>query len=198
MLLTGLEEVQVGIYNSNEDETITPENIYTLNAKNGGPTEFQIQNLSAEQSKVFGGDAARRTTGRGTGDVNGSFNVDDFPSEVLHKVLGMKQDESKIWYTDTETEAPYASVKVKTHGGDGKAIWMVLPKVKFARGDVNPKTNTETQQDSSDQLTYKASNRASDKKAYLEALETEGVEESAVYQSAFGIAEPVGETPVGG
>ena len=188
MLLTGLEEVELGIMKSNEDETIAQADIYTLNAENGGPTEFQIQGLSPELSKVFGGDAPRRSTGRGTGNVNGSFNVDDFPSVVLHRILGMVQDEStSIWSMSSATEAPYVSVKIKSHGGDGKAIWMILPKVKFARGDINPKTNTETQQDSSDALTYTAQTRNSDGKPYLEGLESEGVTEAGIFKAAFGI-----------
>lgn len=188
MLLTGLEEVELGVMKSNDDETITQKDIYTLNAKNGGPTEFQIQGLSPELSKVFGGDAARRSTGRGTGNINGSFNVDDFPSAVLHRILGMEQDQTTfIWSMSSTTEAPYVSVKIKSHGGDGKAIWMVLPKVKFSRGDINPKTNTEKQQDSSDSLTYTAQTRNSDGKPYLEGLESEGVTEAAIFKTAFGI-----------
>lgn len=188
MLLTGLEEVELGIMNSNDDETIDPKKIFTLNAATGGPTEFQIQGLSPELSKVFGGDAARRSTGRGTGNINGSFNVDDFPSNVLHPILGMVQDSTdKTWSVDSTTEAPYVSVKIKSHGGDGKAIWMILTKVKFARGDINPKTNTETQQDSSDALTYTGNVRNSDGKPYIEGLESEGVTEAAIFKKAFGI-----------
>lgn len=185
MLLVGLEEVRIGIMNSRDDEKIAEDKTFILNGKNGGPTEFNIQNLSADTEQVYGGDMLRRVSGRGNGQVSATFNADDIPGEVLHALLGYTQNENKIWTVDKNTLAPYASVEVMTHDNNGKAIWLGLTKGQFSRGDVNPQTNTEKQTDATDSLTFTGLNRE-DGTAYVEGLESEGVTQEVMDTELFG------------
>lgn len=185
MLLVGLEEVRIGIMKSRDDETIDEKMTFILDGKNGGPTEFNIQNLSSDTEQVYGGDMLRRVTGRGNGQISATFNADDIPSSVLHAILGYKQNENKIWKVDKNTISPYCSVEVKTHDGDNKAAWLGLTKGQFSRGDVNPQTNTEKQTDATDSLTFTGLNR-NDGVAYVEGLESEGVTQETIDTELFG------------
>lgn len=187
MLLTGLSEFRLGIMASREDETIDPKQTFLLNSKTGGPKELKISNLSADVEQVYGGDALRRTTGQGTGQVEATINADDIPSAVLHAILGYTRGTDGTWAATTNTQAPYCAFEAMSHDVNGKKVYMGLVKGQFSRGDLNPQTNTEKQNDAQDELKFTALSRA-DGEVFVEGLEVEGVSQEAMDMKVFGVA----------
>lgn len=160
MLLTVLHAVLLVPYTSRAiDSDLDVSKYILLNGSNGGPTQVNIQNLSATQTTQYGGDSAYLVIGSGNGQVSGSFNLLDFPFDKLNSVLGYTTDTNGIAHHGNKTIAPYYAMYVLSHDKDGKAAWLGLPRVQFARGDVNPQTNNDNTVTSTDQLTWRGMNR---------------------------------------
>lgn len=158
MLLEGLAEVVVGIHNSMTDDTMTPENIYVLDASNGGPTGFNLQNLSPTATSIHGGDAVYMTIAAGTGAVQATFNALDLPDEMVSKLMGYTKDkETGIWIHGKDSRPAYATIMARSHNKDGKSALMGLFNGTFTRGDVNPQTNDASTKTTTDSLTFHAS-----------------------------------------
>jgi phage major tail protein, phi13 family len=158
MLLQGLSEVVVGIHNSMSDDTITPENIFVLDASNGGPTGFNLQNLSPTATSIYGGDAVYMTIAAGTGAVQATFNALDLPQELVSQLMGYTKDkDSGIWIHGKDSRPAYASIMARSHDKDGKSALMGLFNGTFTRGDVNPQTNDASTKTTTDSLTFHAS-----------------------------------------
>jgi phi13 family phage major tail protein len=186
MLLKGLSAVLLVPYESRAiDSDLDATNFILLNGSNGGPTQVNIQNLSAAQTTEYGGDSAYLVIGSGNGQVSGSFNLLDFPFDKLNSVLGYTTDENGIAHHGNKTIAPYYAMYVLSHDKDGKAAWMGLPRVQFARGDVNPQTNNDNTVISSDQLTWRGMNRA-DGDIYIQGSEQMKTTEEQFQTALFG------------
>ena len=158
-LLQGLSEVKIGIHKSSTDSTVAPADIYTLDNSNGGPTGFNLQNLSAGVTKVYGGDGAYLTLSAGTGDVQATFNALDIPGELSARLLGYKQDEvSGAWLHGKDSTPLYASIMAVSHDKDGNEALMGLFRGTFTQGDINPQTNNASIQNTTDSLVFHAVN----------------------------------------
>lgn len=186
MELQGLSAVLLVPFTDRDiNSTLDTSKYILLNGSNGGPTQVNIQNLSATQTTQYGGDSAYLVIGSGNGQVSGSFNLLDFPFDELNKVLGYKVDENGIAHHGTKTIAPYYAMYVQSHDKNGKAAWMGLPRVQFARGDVNPQTNNDNTVTSSDQLTWRGMNRA-DGDIYVQGAEAMNTTETQFQTVLFG------------
>ncbi|MBU6001411.1 hypothetical protein KQ236_15255 [Lactococcus lactis] len=156
-----------------------------LNGSNGGPTQVNIQNLSATQTTKYGGDSAYLVIGSGNGQVSGSFNLLDFPFDKLN---GMFWDIGQIvrycssWQQDNCTVL--RNVRIVTRQ-DGKAAWLGLPRVQFARGDVNPQTNSDNTVTATDQLTWRGMNRK-DGDIFIQGSEQKKTTETQFQTALFG------------
>lgn len=185
MLLTGLSAVLLVPYTDRTiNSTLDKTKYILLNGSNGGPTQVNIQNLSATQKTLYGGDSAYLVVGSGNGQVSGSFNLLDFPFDDLSKVLGYEVDSDGIAHHGTKTIAPYYAMYVLSHDKDGKAAWLGLPRVQFARGDVNPQTSDDNTTTSADQLTWRGMNRANGD-IFLQGSEAHGTTESQFQTALF-------------
>ncbi|MGX6466441.1 major tail protein [Leuconostoc falkenbergense] len=186
MLLTGLHAVLLVPYTSRAiDSDLDASKYILLNGSNGGPTQVNIQNLSATQTTQYGGDSAYLVIGSGNGQVSGSFNLLDFPFDKLNSVLGYTTDEKGIAHHGNKTIAPYYAMYVLSHDKDGKAAWLGLPRVQFARGDVNPQTNNDNTVTSTDQLTWRGMNRA-DGDIFMQGTESTETTEADFQTALFG------------
>lgn len=158
MLLQGLAEVVVGIHNSMSDGTITPENIFVLDASNGGPTGFNLQNLSPTATSIYGGDAVYMTIAAGTGAVQATFNALDLPQELVSQLMGYTKDkDTGIWIHGKDSRPAQATIMARSHDKDGRSAMMGLFSGSFVRGDVNPQTNDAATKTTTDSLTFHAS-----------------------------------------
>lgn len=186
MLLTGLHAVLLVPYTSRAiDSDLDVSKYILLNGSNGGPTQVNIQNLSATQTTQYGGDSAYLVIGSGNGQVSGSFNLLDFPFDKLNSVLGYTTDEHGIAHHGNKTIAPYYAMYVLSHDKDGEAAWLGLPRVQFARGDVNPQTNNDNTVTSTDQLTWRGMNRA-DGDIFMQGSEQMNTTEEQFQTALFG------------
>lgn len=186
MLLTGLRAVMLVPYKSrNIDADLDPAKYILLNGSNGGPTQVNIQNLSATQNTQYGGDSAYIVIGSGSGQVSGSFNLLDFPFESLNNVLGYQTDEEGIAHHGNKTIAPYYAMYVLSHDKNGVPAWLGVPRVQFARGDVNPQSNTDNTTTSTDQLTWRGMNRA-DGDIFLQGSGQMGTTKAQFQKALFG------------
>jgi len=186
MLLTGLHAVLLVPYTSRAiDSDLDASKYILLNGSNGGPTQVNIQNLSATQTTQYGGDSAYLVIGSGNGQVSGSFNLLDFPFDKLNSVLGYTTDDHGIAHHGNKTIAPYYAMYVLSHDKDGKAAWLGLPRVQFARGDVNPQTNNDNTVTSTDQLTWRGMNRE-DGDIFMQGSEQMNTTEEQFQTALFG------------
>ena len=186
MLLTGLHAVLLVPYTTRAiDSELDKSKYILLNGSNGGPTQVNIQNLSATQTTKYGGDSAYLVVGSGNGQVSGSFNLLDFPFDKLNDVLGYRTDSQGIAHHGNQTIAPYYAMYVLSHDKDGKAAWLGLPRVQFARGDVNPQTNSDNTVTATDQLTWRGMNRK-DGDIFIQGSEQKKTTEEQFQTALFG------------
>jgi phi13 family phage major tail protein len=171
MLLQGLDTVIVGVHNGFGDSTISTENIWKLDSANGGPTGFSIKNLSPTVTKLYGGDGTYITASAGTGDIDITFNALDLPEKLIATAMGYQKDAvSGAWLHGKDSRPVPASLVAISHDKTGQAVVMGLFKGTFTRGDVNPQTNNNQTQNSTDSLTFSAMQNAQGL-AYAEGVE---------------------------
>lgn len=156
-LLQGLAEVVIGVHNGSDDATITPDNLFVLDSSNGGPTGFNLQNLSATPTSVYGGDGVYLNLSAGTGAVQATFNALDLPQELIANLLGYKKDTaSGAWLHGKDSRPRYATIMARSHDKDGKSAMLGLFSGTFTRGDVNPQTSNASTQHTTDSLVFHA------------------------------------------
>lgn len=194
-LLQGLSEVKIGIHKSSTDPTIAAADIYTLDNSNGGPTGFNLQNLSKSPTTLYAGDGAFLTLSAGTGDVQATFNALDIPGDLTARLLGYQQDEiSGAWLHGKDSNPAYATIMAVSHDKDNNEALMALFRGTFTRGDVNPQTNNASVQNTTDSLVFHA---VSNKQGftYAEGVVGENEVTRAKFEAlAFGTAsKPSGE-----
>jgi phi13 family phage major tail protein len=171
-MLVGFERLRIGIYNSFDDETIEPENIYTVLAKSGGPQGLNIQNLNYGTTPQYGGDQVVRIAGKGTGAVTAALTALNLPFDLVNKITGAKKING-IYQLTKDTVAPYCSIEAMSHDADGKQAFLALVKGQFGYPDRNPQTNQAQETDSTDALTFTAVTRLSDSLVYSEGYEAD-------------------------
>ncbi|MCO7126639.1 phage tail protein [Sporolactobacillus shoreicorticis] len=172
-MLVGFSKARIGIMTDGE-ETFTADNIFELNARNGGRTQTaQIQNLSASSTTVYGSNTPRTIRGKGAGNTTLTLTTELIPADRLAQMTGLKK-ENGIYSVDSDTVAPYCAVELIANDENDKPVRIALLKGVFTYPEQQLNTNDNSgQKENYPQITFTASARMMDNRVYAKAFEAD-------------------------
>lgn len=151
------------------EDGLTDEGIFEVNAQTSlGTLTAAITGLAPTATKIYGSNQNVDVSQQGVGNAQMTFSANDIPAEIVYKLAGMKKDEdTKAWYQDANTIPPKAAVVLESQDSKGNPLYFGLGKGTFGPEEVTLNTNTDTQQITTDSLTFSALQRKSDSKVYF-------------------------------
>lgn len=143
--------------------------IFEINAKTSlGTLQAAITGLAATATKIYGSNQNVDVSQQGVGNAQMTLSANDIPAEIVYKLAGMKKDEAtKAWSLDASTIPPKSAVVLESQDSKGRPLYFAMTKGTFGPEEVTLNTNTETQQITTDALTFSALQRKSDSVVHL-------------------------------
>lgn len=171
----GFKRAFVGIINEDTellikgDGGLSDDGVFEINAQTSlGTLQAAITGLAATATKIYGSNQNVDVSQQGVGNAQMTLSANDIPQEIVYKLAGMKKDKAtKAWSLDANTRPPKAAVLLESQDSKGRPLYFAMTKGTFGPQEVTLNTNTETQQITTDALTFSALQRKSDSKVHL-------------------------------
>lgn len=193
----GFQKAFVGIIDEDEEtlikgeEGLSESGVFEINAQSSlGTIQAAITGLAPTATKIWGSNQNVDVSQQGAGNAAMTLSANDIPANIVNKLAGMKQDEStKAWYLDATTKPAKSAVILQSQDSKGRPYYFALVKGTFGPEDVTLNTNTETQQITTDAMTFSALQRKKDSKVYLTWLPEDEPKIEDVLKAVFPEAE---------
>ena len=171
----GFKRAYVGIIDEDTETLLKGEDglsesgIFEINAQTSlGTIQAAITGLAPTATKIWGSNQNVDVSQQGAGNAQMTMSANDIPAGIVNKLAGMKQDEeTKAWYLDADTKPAKSAVILESQDSKGRPYYFALVKGTFGPEEVTLNTNTETQQITTDAMTFSALQRRKDSTAYL-------------------------------
>lgn len=169
------------------DKGLSDSGIFEVNAKTSlGTLQAAITGLAPTATKIYGSNQNVDVSQQGVGNAQMTFSANDIPAEVVYKLAGMKQDsKTKAWALDANTIPPKSAVVLEAQDSKGRPLYFAMTKGTFGPQEVTLNTNTDTQQITTDSMTFSALQRKSDSKVHMAWLPEDEVPMDDVLKAVF-------------